>query len=95
MRIPLSESQVVEYSRRYKYADDSELVRRLGEARQRGFLKRDDLIKVAEWKWRGGRVRQLVSENSEADVKEITAAAFATQNERLRIGALLSLSGVD
>ena len=51
MRIPLSKSQVIEYSRQYKYADDNELVRRLGEARQRGFLKRDDPTKVAEWKW--------------------------------------------
>ena len=54
----------------------------------------EDLIAVAEWKWSGGRTRNLCELNSSAEVEEISTASFAAESERFRIGALLSLSGV-
>lgn len=63
-------------------------------AAARGHMTRDDLIEVARWKWRGGATRKLCAQNTEAEVKEITSVSFAAESERLRIGALLSLHGV-
>ncbi len=63
-------------------------------ASKRGHMTRDDLFAVAEWKWRGGRTRQLCADNTEPEVIEITTSSFRATSERLRIGALLSLRGV-
>ncbi len=63
-------------------------------ASKRGHMTRNDLVAVAEWKWRGGRTRQLCGQNTEAEVEEITAVSFAASSERLRIGTLLALRGV-
>lgn len=57
-------------------------------------MTRDDLIAVARWKWRGGRTRQLCGQNTEEEVEEITRVSFAAESERLRIGSLLALRGV-
>ena len=95
MRILLSKNEVLLYSAQYNYGGDDELAFGLAEAIKRGFMTRDDLISVAKWKWRGGRVRQLAAENSEEEVREITRVSFSARSERLRIGALLALRGVN
>ena len=61
----------------------------------RGYLTRAELEQVARWKYLGGRTRKLIEENSESEVREISSVSFAATSERLRIGALLSLRGVD
>ena len=73
---------------------DRRLAGILATARQREYLQPSDLQEVARWKYPGPVVRQLVAQNSAADVKEISRVSFATDSERLRIGALMTLNGV-
>lgn len=95
MQISLTKDEVLRYSAEYAYDGDDKLTASLREAVQRGFMTRDDLVEVATWKWRGGRTRQLARQNTEDEVKEITRVAFSATSERLRIGALLALRGVN
>lgn len=94
MKIDLTRDQILEYASRYVYDEDDILGERMQAATQQGYMTRDDLVAVAKWKWRGGRTRQLCQENTEPEVEEISAVSFAAKSERLRIGALLALRGV-
>ena len=101
MHINLSKAEIVSFARKrdqgMKPKDakkENDLVARMLSAAKRGYLTQDDLILVAEWKWRGGRTRQLCGQNTEAEGQEITCVSFAAEFERLRIGALLALCGV-
>jgi len=94
MQINFTREQILEYAARYVYDADDVLGARMEAAAHRGQMTREDLIEVARWKWRGGRTRQLCGQNTEAEVLEITRVSFAAEAERLRIGALLSLRGV-
>lgn len=94
MRIDLTRSQILKYAEQYIYDGDEELGAAMLAAAKRGRMTHGDLIAVATWKWRGGRTRQLCGQNAEAEVEEITAVSFAAKSERLRIGALRALSGV-
>jgi hypothetical protein len=94
MKITLSKADIEKFASRYAYDGDDKLASRMSEARSRGFMTREDLEAVARWKWRGGRTQKLARENTDDEVREITQVAFSAQNERLRIGALLALRGV-
>jgi hypothetical protein len=94
MQINFTRDQILEYAARYVYDADDVLGARMAAAAKRGHITRDDLIEVAKWKWRGGRTRQLCAQNTEAEVEEISAVSFAATSERLRIGVLLALRGV-
>ncbi len=94
MQINFTREQILEYAARYVYDADDVLGARMEAAAQRGHMTQADLVEVARWKWRGGRTRQLCSQNTEAEVREITGVSFAAESERLRIGALLALRGV-
>ena len=83
MRINLTKDEVLKFSELYVYDEDDKLGDRLRLAIGRGHMTRDDLIAVARWKWRGGRTRQLVAENNEEDVREISSVSFAAKTERL------------
>ena len=74
---------------------DTWLCKHLAAAAKRGFLTRPELKKIARWKYLGGRPRKLIQENSKCEVREISSVSFAARSERLRIGALLALRGVD
>ena len=91
----MTADQIQLYARRYSGEDgDKKLSTLMVNAVKVGYMTLDDLIEVAKWKWRGARTQQLVRLNTPEEVKEITSTAFSAQNERLKIGALLSLSGV-
>lgn len=94
MQINLTRDQILEHAGHYVYDEDDVLGAQMEAAAQRGYMTQGDLIAVAKWKWRGGRTRQLCGQNTEAEVKEITAVSFAAGSERLRIGVLLALRGV-
>lgn len=94
MEISLTRKQIVRYSRRYSFEGDDKLSSRIKKAVKRGNMTRADLIAVAKWKWRGGRTRQLVGQNTEKEVREITGVSYSASSERLRIGSLLALHGV-
>ncbi|MCJ8519722.1 hypothetical protein ABID21_002551 [Pseudorhizobium tarimense] len=95
MQISLTNEEIESLAKSYSYADDVALGHRMTEAQARGSMTLEDLQGVATWKWRGGRTRNLVSENSAEDVQEITRVAFSATSERLKMGALLALRGVD
>lgn len=94
MQIKLNRDQILEYSNYDVSSEDDVLGARLEAAARRGHMTHDDLIAVATWKWRGSRTRQLCDQNTEAEVEEITRVSFAAESERLRIGVLLALRGV-
>jgi hypothetical protein len=94
VRISLTKDEVLKFAALYEYDGDDTLGDQLNAAVLRGFMTRNDLVAVARWKWRGGRTRQLAAENTEEEVREISGVSFAAYSERLRIGALLSLRGV-
>ena len=94
MKINLTRDQILRYADRYDFGMDHLISSTMQVAVARGHMTRDDLIVVAKWKWKGGRTRQLCAQNSEQDVEEITKVSFSTSSQRLRIGALLALRGV-
>lgn len=75
--------------------EDKRLLAELKNVWPKGYLEASELSAIAGWKWRGGRVKNLVRRNSDEDIAHVTKAAFSSDNERLRIGALLSLEGVN
>lgn len=95
MRMTLTKEEVLRHASQYSYKSYDVVAARLEAAATRGFMTREDLIAVAEWKWRGGRTSQLAAQNTECEVQEITKVAFSATSERLKIGALLALRGVN
>jgi hypothetical protein len=59
---------------------------------ERGFLTLEELKIVCRWKT--PRSQSCVAKNKAADVEAITKVCFQTENERLRIGSLLLLEGI-
>ena len=74
---------------------DERIERKFHTVRHRGHMTADDLRATAYWKCRGNRLASRLDENAPEDVEEITRVSFATTNERLRIGAMRALHGVD
>ena len=104
-RIPFDRNELLALSERYKAQEsyqkgvlnaeaDRKLAAVLTAAKRREYMRLNDLEAVARWKYRGPALSQMVAKNCQEDVKEITRVAFATESERLRIGALASLHGV-
>ncbi len=73
MRITFFNAYVEKYSSKYAYDADDALASRMSEARACGFMTREDLIAVAEWKWRGGRTRQLAGDAATTATEAIGA----------------------
>lgn len=59
---------------------------------QRGYLTKEELYRVAHWK--SPRRSGLVLENSEESVKNITARAFASDNDNEKYIELTNLKGI-
>ncbi len=74
---------------------DRRLGLKLGAARERGHMVLDDLRATASWKYRGKALMNLVEENTDEKVVDVTRASFAATDERQRIDALRTLRGVD
>lgn len=91
LRFPLSD--VPRWASAYEHEDDTN-VQAIGEqARERGWYQRSELIDVALWKTL--RSRSLVSRNAASAVRDATQLAFSTSDERIRIGVLTLLQGVE
>lgn len=80
----------------HEHSDTTEqlIAEQLPIAVARGHLLMEELINVAKWKWKGGRVEKLCRLNQVNHLKETTQVSFSTTNERLRIGSLMTLHGV-
>ncbi len=61
--------------------------------RERGYLTFDELKTVCLWK--SARSKSRVASNTAEDVEVITKLCLETTNERLRIGSLLLLNGIE
>lgn len=90
-RLRFHESQIAYWAERNRYPLDG-VMRIAQAARARGYLKRDEFLKLCRWKT--SRSARLCRRNRESLVREVTRRAFATRDEELKIRELLSLSGV-
>ena len=92
LQFPLE--QVRDYATRYAYAGDAPVIAIGKTARARGYYLLDEFVAVCRWK--SPRTAPLVAMNTAAAVEDATRTALAeTSNERERIEALRSLSGVE
>lgn len=95
MEISLTRKQAKELSAKYDYGQSEKVLESLlPNAKLRGYLLPKEIYEVAKWKWRGGRTRQLVSENKASYLKEVTALSFSTECEQIRVEVLRILRGV-
>ena len=61
--------------------------------RKRGYLRRPEFLRLCAWKT--PRTARRCASNSAALIKDATKLAFATADERAKIGILRLLAGVD
>ena len=92
-RLRFSLSEVERWAARYEYEDDDAVIAAGAEARQRGWYTRAEFLTVTDWKT--SRSKSRVRRNSAAAIKDATRMALATSDERLRIGVLTLLQGVE
>ena len=60
---------------------------------ERGFLRRDEFLRICEWKTQ--RSESRCAQNSAFTVETISRAALATSDEPLKIDLLRTLAGVE
>lgn len=70
-----------------------ELFKEFKTLNKQNYLTKDQLIKILRWK--STRPLQHYKANSEKEVQEITALAFATKNDNLKVHILTALKGVN
>ncbi len=93
-KLQFEASKIHDLASKYNYKrDESPLIELNPVVQKRGYLTLKELKDVCEWKT--SRSRERVKLNREDDVNEITKVCFETTNERLRIGSLLLLEGVE
>ncbi len=74
--------------------DESDITEKLKPSVERkGYLTLDELKTICKWKT--DRSKSRVATNLAADVEECTRVCFSATNERLRIGSLCLLTGVE
>jgi hypothetical protein len=93
LRFPLKE--IDHWASRYAYADDSPILAIGEDVRKREFYTKDEFLKLADWK--AARNVPRCRKNESGQVEYATRIALSPENkfERLRIGILKSLQGVD
>jgi hypothetical protein len=77
----------------FEDANTQRLFKSLSKIRQRGYLTKNELVDILNWKTRGRPIKHY-SANTEKEVKEITRLAFETKNDKLKIHILTALNGV-
>lgn len=85
-------SQIPELMRRYP-DDDSKVLEIGRRSRTAGCYRYDDFLEVCRWKT--ARSQSRCRRNTAAEVSEITSVALSASEERLRIGVLRCLVGVE
>ena len=89
-KLKLDEIQA--YSQRYTYDLEVKVELLVPTVQERGFLTKEDLMKVCRWKT--PRSQKQVRENDEDLVRRATALALSDRDDRLKIHILLALNGV-
>jgi hypothetical protein len=75
-----------------EWPDTVLLINEFRMVKQRGWLTKDDLIKVCYWK--SPRVIHHINANKPAFIKEITATALKSRNEASKMVELIKMKGV-
>lgn len=88
-------TQIKQLASKFSYPkDESEITEGIKQnAKDRGYLTLEELQTVCLWK--SARSKSRVASNLAEDVEAITKVFLETQNERLRIGSLLLLNGIE
>lgn len=91
--LQLPPDEIGDFAERFSYPSDEPQLHDLAAGiAERGFLTFEELKIVCRWKT--ARSQSRVAKNTAADVEAITKVCFSTENERVRIGSLLLLEGV-
>lgn len=86
--------EIPQLASRFDYSKDEAAILQIKPSLEsKGFLSLEELQIICEWKT--SRSRSRVAKNTSVDVEECTRVAFSTNSERLRIGALCLLEGVE
>jgi hypothetical protein len=86
-------TEIPALAQRFGYpGDETQLYDLRAGITERCFLTLEELKIVCRWKT--ARSQSRVAKNTAFDVEAITKVCFSTENERLRIGSLLLLEGV-
>lgn len=93
MKIELSCDKILEFAWRYDNRDKP-LYEKMEKAVRRKYMNKGDLLEIAKWKWKGGRVWQLCNGNPTSQIRRLSRASFNAKTERDRIEKLLELDGV-
>ena len=62
--------------------------------KKQGYLRREDLIRIGNWKSKRAKRHYENEENDDLTVREITHFSFNAKSEKARIKSLLTLKGV-
>lgn len=92
-RLAFDPMSVPELAHRYAYQDDGPIVEIGRRAREAGEYPYEAFLSVCKWK--SQRTRSRCQRNTPEEVAEATRISLSANNERLRIGALQCLQGVD
>lgn len=71
----------------------AELIRSLSHVRKDRFLTKSELLQICRWK--SPRALHHINSNHPVTIRRLTSTAFATRSERQRLGALVTLKGVN
>jgi len=92
LRLPIS--AIERWAERFSDASDSVIEKGIAPvARRRGYLTREQFLRIAEWKT--ARSRPRCEKNDARFVEEVTRAALGSTDERFKIQALRLLEGVE
>jgi hypothetical protein len=70
----------------------ADLIKKLRPAKQRGWLNKDEMIDICNWK--SPRAIWHIRSNSKAVIKKQSALAFSSRSEEIKISELTKLKGV-
>ena len=86
------EPLIIKHLSKDEYEQTAELIKELSVAIKRGFLTKDELIKICQWK--SPRAIRHIKSNTSPTIKKITSKVFDTNYEKEKIELLRELKGV-
>ena len=99
MNLRFPESEICQWADKYQrdnlqlQSREDKLINLKFKIQQRGYLDREELLRVAHWK--SPRSQKHVKKNNENYIKEITEWAFTATNERSKVEVLTLLDGIN
>ncbi len=92
LRFPLAE--IPHWASRYSFPGEDHLAERVAPAvRARGYLTRAEFLALCKWKT--PRTAKRCALNTSQQIRDATHLSFGTADERVKIGILRLLDGVD